>query len=871
MNDCFKVMLKRKEFFIILMLLCAKSVLFGRDVTVYVEDTDLGIPLEGAVIRSWDGNEYVCDDDGIAIINAPDERQVSIQVIYPGYETGRIIIPRTGNFFKAALTLGGVMEGKELVIEAQRPGVSETKSGRSVAISGEALEKSAKIGLIEDVMTSIKLLPGVGYTGMFNALPSIRGGDPGDLMAVLDGFYIDFPYHWGGGFSIFDPNMIASAQLSHGIFSARYGHTISGLLELTSKKADPNTSELELGLSTSAVNINTALPLSGKGGVMGMGRITYWEPFFWAAKQLSKIIDSETLDMVNYITTAPFIRSAQLSSYYRFNSDLELSASFFAGGDGMGAYFINSSNKPVESEYTMNFLWNNFQTFFISGLAYNPRSSMVLKTTAGAGIHQEQADAKIEYDYIKIYRINSPDEYDEMPTENADIAVKDKGTMIYVQGRVDFDWSLGNGFLMAAGVQELYNHTYGSIEGKASWEQKLNEPDPLDELYPLYQIIKGLSPKQDIYIQFPLKGSIPGLKNRRYNSSAYILGEYTSPEKKFGAELGLRMDHLYFTGKNFTIQTMPVLNPRLNLDYNVFKERGIVESLDLTVGTGLFSSMNDAILAISLDNGLDDYALKPNRSWTSIAGLKMDFFGGWSFNIETYYKFVFDRAYQYFSLAPGKDGEIVFCFDGKGRVWGFDFMLQKFERRYWDGWLSYTFTHARYYEPVRLSINGMVIDDWYYPNFHRFHNLNLVLNIKPVKNFNIYTRLGLASGRPKPVPGKITEYQVIVLDENSKPVYDKDNKPLVITKYRRDMFYDDNSRTTWSIPLDLKLSLYLLNPRNKVQTEIYLAAENLASLVYVAKANSGFNSYTGKEETGSDSANYEMPIPMVSFGMRWSF
>ena len=38
--------------------------LFAGEVTVTVRGADLDIPLEGAVIHSWDGEEYLCDEDG---------------------------------------------------------------------------------------------------------------------------------------------------------------------------------------------------------------------------------------------------------------------------------------------------------------------------------------------------------------------------------------------------------------------------------------------------------------------------------------------------------------------------------------------------------------------------------------------------------------------------------------------------------------------------------------------------------------------------------------------------------------------------------------------------------------------------------------
>ena len=841
-----------------------------------VEDADLELPLEGAVIRSWDGSDHVCDENGKAVISVPNDRQVTIQITYPGYETSRLVIPVSGNDFSLGLHIGGSIESRELVIEAKRPTSSETRSGRSVGISGEAMEQSSQIGLIEDVMTSIKLLPGVGYAGMFNALPSIRGGDPNDLMSALDGFYIANPYHWGGGFSIFDPHMVASAQLSHGIFSTRYGHTISGLLEISSKRAASDHTELEIGLSTSAVNLNASLPLGSKGGLMLMGRITYWEPFIWLLKQLSTVIDNERLQMINAITTAPYIRSAAASFNYRFNSDLEVTANTFIGTDGVGADFLNEQSYPwVDYSQRAKFAWDNLQTFFITGLTFNPLASMVLKASAGAGYEESNADANIHYHYFEVFRVDngirdSIDPIYELDSDYLDIFILATQSSANVQGRIDFDWDLGKGFLFATGIQELFSRKLSEFGGRGVLEVKSPTPFPL--MPPPLNILAG----QEFYVQRTFYGNMPESKNFQFNSSAYILTEYTSPGNRFGAELGLRLDHHYYKGEDLSVNTVPVFNPRLNLDLNIFKDKGIIDSLSLTAGTGLFSSMDNALLSFDPDNSTGDFQLRPNRSWASVLGTKIDFSGGWSFNIEGYFKYVYDRIYQLLLMEPFKEARPVLRADGKGIIWGFDFMIQKFESRYWDGWLSYTFTHARYHEPLTTTEDfSSLVDskEWYYPLFHRFHNLNLVLNFKPTRNFNIYARLGLASGQPKPAVGPITPYPVMLMDENNQPLMDPNNPslPLIITKYRRETVYKDDSRTTWSIPLDIKFSYMIFNRRNKVQTEMYLAAENLASLFYMPQANTRFNTYTGTEDKGSDNANFELPVPMISVGVKWSF
>jgi hypothetical protein len=848
-------MRKGQRYFILLagLFIVPLVSLGAREVIVTVEDGDLRLPLEGAVVRSWDGEQYECDEEGRVSLEIPGDRQVVLQIAYPGYENGRLVIPAgEEGSFTVFLRLGGVLENRELVIEEQRPGTSETRSGRSVAIADKELSRTAEIGIVEDVMTSVKLLPGVGYGGSFNAMPSIRGGFPGDLTAVLDGFYIERPYHWGGGVSIFDPKMVQSARLSHGVFSTRYGHTISGLLEVSSRKPSSTEVEVELGISTSATNFTVSQPLGGRGGVMVMGKISYWDPFVWAAKQF--------FEEVRMIKTAPYIRSGALSAHYRLSPALSWSLSGFFGTDGVGVLYEDDENEgPMTNDIAMRFNWDNRLGFLTTGLVYNPRGDMIFKTALGVGFFREALEGEITQtgsvrysdDFYNTW-INpaSPPSY---PIDQED-SIAESATIINYQGRLDFDWDLGGGFLTALGAQELYS----------LWRQKENVsfffeekgPGQIPDIYNVYH---------DYYVGFPFNYAID-VANQGLTTSAYALMEYTSENKGFGAELGIRMDHLYFMGRDFTIQTRPVFNPRLNLDFGILENAGIIDSLSLTLGTGLFSSIDKTISFLEARNGIDNYELKQNRSWTSLAGTKINFAGDLSFSLEGYFKYVFDRAYQnaIFDQDPGKQA-VEFKFDGEGIVWGFDLMLQKFTSRFWDGWLSYSFTHARYRNPqgveedIGIAGNDSVGSRWHYPSFHRFHTLNMVINIKPVDHFNIAARLGFASGTPRKEAGVITPYPVQLPDGS------------IIEKWKRSEVYSDTARTGFSIPLDLKFSFYDFSRSGKTRSEIYVAIENLLSLVYTPKSNTTFNSYTGKENEGSDNADYELPIPLISFGFKWSY
>ncbi len=831
--------------------------LFARDITIMVQDGDLEIPLEGATVLLWDGTESFCDENGKVVLDVPDDVQIVVRISYPGYENGRLLITPGENSFTVNLSLGGIMENQELVIEASTPETNEIESGRSITMSGKELTKTAEIGLIEDVMTSIKLLPGVGYAGFFNALPSIRGGSPYDLRASYDGFYVEDPFHWGGGFSIFDPKMVESAKLSHGVFSTRYGGTTSALLDITSRKPSPTEVELELGISSSATNVNFSIPFNGKGGIMFLGKVTYWDPFFWAAKQLL----SETIPEVNSIKTAPYIRSGAVSANYRFTPNLEWYANGFFGSDGVGVFFETEANEDrMKSDSDMSFYWDNLQGFLTTGLVINPKSSMVLKTSIGAGFVKSSLESEMNDDVSVRYSDGFLDRWDMLDGINDDmisgktdyhITMKDALFQERInsnyQGRVDFDWDLGKGFLFAAGVQEQFSLWDQNIKAKMRQEEFINSANPAAGL-------------QSFLIDYEMD-----VLNKAINSSAYTLLEYNNDEIDIGAELGLRVDHIYFIGKDFSIQTLPAFNPRLNMDFGLISNKGIINDLTLTVGSGLFSMMASDIKFIEGRNGIDDFEMKPDRSWTSVIGTKIDFDNGFSFNIEAYYKYLFNRAYTTSNITSNNIDPMIQYFDGIGHSVGFDLILQKYESRYWDGWISYSFNYARYKDPNALKeespfqISDVITNDWYYPSFHRFHNVNLFLNFKPTRNFNISTRIGFASGAPKRKAGEIISYPVTMEDGT------------VIEKHRRDESYSDTERTTFSIPMDIKFSFYTFDKKGKVQSEIYLGIENLLSFVYTAQGNTTFNEYTGKEDKGNKSAGFEMPIPMPSFGFKWSY
>jgi hypothetical protein len=878
-----------------LLLIVLAAALPARDITITAVDADLELALAGAVVTLPDGKQVTCDRNGRAVVTVPDDREALIRITYPGYEPYRLLLrpgPAAAREVKAAMRMGTMMENRELIIEADKDaGGAATQSGRSVSVAGEALKRTAQIGVLEDVMTSIKLLPGVGYTNMFSGAdsnstaPSIRGGEPGDLTAVYDGFYVVNPFFWGGSVSIFDPRAIDKAQLYHGVFSARFGHTTSGLLEISSRSPSRNSVEYEFGASSSAANLNLSFPLWGKGGIMVMGKVTYYDPVFWLAGWLSNYI--KELDPINAMVVPPYIRTAAISGDYTFTNSLKLKLNGFVGGDGIGIEYQNTSdaaNTAGSVNSNINrvdfyFKYANTRAFATTDLTWNPIPALALNATIGAGTNTGGLKGNIYYDeYVKYNQDFIDEYYDDLSSLFYNdpnypgmyhiyqrMTIEANDTTDNVQGRVDFDWDVGRGFIAAFGVQELYTRFYT--------KQKLGDmmiDIPVDSLegfmgQDLWLLLPD-SLKSTAYISRPINIAIDS-DNNALSSAGYAILEWASPQNRVGAELGFRLDHLYFIGKDFTINTYPTVNPRLNVDVNIFKDKWIIDSFSVTAGTGLFTSMTDNISALQSSNGIDSFEMKQNRSWTSLLGFKFEFLDYLAFNVEGYYKYGFDRAYN-ITRTDRNSGltAVDYFFDGRSHIAGFDFMLQKVSGRFFEGWLSYSFNWAWYNNPYKISKDGYAVeqnDQWRYPQFHRFHTLNLVLSVRPQTRWGISARFGFASGVPRQQPGEITGYPVLVMPETGPP--------FLIQKYKRDSEYSDTLRDGYALPLDVKFSWYVFSKKGKGRGEIYLALENCLAFVQSRERNTSFDQYTGEVVDGSQTASYQIPIPIPSFGFTYSY
>ncbi len=112
-------------------------------------------------------------------------------------------------------------------------------------------EIEALPGLDEDVLRVMRYLPGTATNGV-SARANVRGGRDNELAVYFDGVPLFEPFHfkdYQGLLGVLDPGAIARLDFFSGVFPARFGDRLSGVLDLAPRRPEAGADHHELGLS----------------------------------------------------------------------------------------------------------------------------------------------------------------------------------------------------------------------------------------------------------------------------------------------------------------------------------------------------------------------------------------------------------------------------------------------------------------------------------------------------------------------------------------------------------------------------------------------------------------------------------------------
>ncbi|HOV15175.1 MAG TPA: TonB-dependent receptor plug domain-containing protein, partial [Spirochaetota bacterium] len=596
----------KKFFFIFLLGINLNS--FSKELKIVVTDKELNIPLEGVKVTVTKGGYTgFTDENGNFNLRIDDSiTQTSIVATLAGYESKKMVVSDFTKPIVVKMAIQGVLEGKELVIESRQIGKKDEEVGVSKVIDKEEMKSTALIGQIEDVMSTIKVLPGVSYSGKFNANFSVRGGEPNDLTAIYEGFVIRFPYHWGRAFSIFNPHAVDSMKFSTGIFSAKIGPAASAALEVNYINPDKGF-HFYYNTATQTQEALFQIPVGLKNaGLLIGGRVTFLDlPMFIASGELAK-------QGVTY-NRIPYIYDVYLKWFWEPNKRFKWYLNGFFGSDGIGMVsksenILDSNNNVIGKRDivpTFDFKWYNYDTFVFNTFKILPTDKFYINCIFGYEYLTNLVDGKFidegkrsynddfknfitglnlltDGDPRKEFYRTILDTYNNQTDKNSyyinnKSSFKSRNELHSIQTKIDFENQLHD--------KVNFEYGFGGTFDFLSYEEK-------DKIWqPFYE--------NGTFVLKPFEFEAKKSDKKVINYHAFFNFNFNIIPDVLKIETGCRVEHEYFFIDNdYSLTTYPIVSPRLNITYTPVKNLQFLKAFSISAGVGLFSKQPFESLAI---------------------------------------------------------------------------------------------------------------------------------------------------------------------------------------------------------------------------------------------------------------------------------
>ncbi|MDG1394980.1 MAG: carboxypeptidase-like regulatory domain-containing protein [Flavobacteriales bacterium] len=186
----------------------------------------------------------VTDANGFFNLSQVPVGTYTINVSYIGFDaisSSVEVIPNKINNEKFYLKESSI-QLNTIQLSAERQEAKTSVNTSVVKLTSKSLKKLPSIGGEPDIAQFLQVIPGVVFTGDQGGQLYIRGGAPIHNAVLLDGMILYNAFHSIGLFSVFDTDVIKTADVYTGGFSAEYGGRISSVVDI--KTRDGNKKRL---------------------------------------------------------------------------------------------------------------------------------------------------------------------------------------------------------------------------------------------------------------------------------------------------------------------------------------------------------------------------------------------------------------------------------------------------------------------------------------------------------------------------------------------------------------------------------------------------------------------------------------------------
>lgn len=245
-----------KTRFLLLLNLCFFNLLsvVAQDATFkgFVYDDSNGEPVSYAIIQ-LQGTSFgtLTEKNGSFVISKIPKGNYKVKITFFGYDSLVTDLELQGGIVSKRYLLSPskvALEAIEVTAAEQRV-ITETRTS-VISISPKEMKRMPSIGGTPDLAQYLQVLPGVISTGDQGGQLYIRGGTPIQNMVLLDGMLLSNAFHSIGLFSVFDNDIISSADVYTGGFGAEFGGRISSVMDIQTKDGNRKRTSGKVDAST---------------------------------------------------------------------------------------------------------------------------------------------------------------------------------------------------------------------------------------------------------------------------------------------------------------------------------------------------------------------------------------------------------------------------------------------------------------------------------------------------------------------------------------------------------------------------------------------------------------------------------------------
>jgi hypothetical protein len=663
-----------------------------------VSDSVTGEKLAGVTVYTSDQKSFGYSDANGKYSFSVKPGTYTIIVDYSSYKQEKREVSVTGDVTINFSIAPVAKEVKEIVLKGKREveNVQDTKMS-TIDIDIKQIKKLPALFGEVDVIKNIQMLPGVQVAGEGNSGLYVRGGGADQNLVLLDHATVYNPVHAIGIFSVFNSDVLGSAELYKGGIPAVYGGRLSSMVDVRTKEGNMKKWGATGGIGLLASRLMIEGPIAkDKASVFLSVRRTYFDYFL------------------------------------KFNSDENIRKTklYFLDFNGKITWKINSKNTLNLSGYSGSDVLKLADLF--RNDYGNQTASLDWKHIFNENLFSNTILTYSGFDYLI-----------EVGQKNQELQIKNGIRDLALKEILTYDLNKNNE--LTGGIEASYKDYYpGSIEPGGS--QSIFKPFKVPYLSSLdgavfiankHKITQRLT--ADYGLRYSIFNQIGAGREFIYSSSV--------PTDK------TIIDTVQY-GNFDRMKTYGGLEPRIGVRYMLTESSSLKASYNRMYQYLHLMSNTTSPVPSNIWMPSTRY-LKPEKADQVAGGYFRNFKDNmYESSIELYYKKMnnvvdfIDNADVWFNPHPETDIRA-----GKSTAYGTELFLRKLKGKT-TGWISYTLSK------VTRQIDGVNAGKVYPAGYDRRHNLNVVFTYQLTEKITLSGNFVYGSGRPYTAPGATYNYDI---------------------------------------------------------------------------------------------------------------